>query len=243
MDRLGAIASSLVAALGVIAVILLIVVINGGYVWRSDCATSRGTVKTSYSYSLYQLVPYLAPSESGCSYYSGTRVIASAIGFWKIPDANGGNAAPSSSPETAQFVAGASDVLDAISKDWQRQLALQRRGFQGLGRDEAIARFRTGAARIEATYERAVDRLERLPDPSDDDLTLLRTSLTEWLRLQLAVGDVLLRAIERGATSEELERDTAQFLDDFRSNRTTLLRLRAVLPSRYPELDNWVFLQ
>lgn len=242
MPRLQTIAASLAAALSFVAVGLFILVVNGGFVWRSDCVTSRGTVETSYRYSLVQLLPYLAPSQSGCTYYSGTRVVASTIGFWKIPDANGGSAAPSSSPETAQFVAGSSHVLTVISEDWQRQLALQGE-IEGVGRDEAIAKFRNGMLRIRATYEEAIDRLERLPEPGDDDLTLLRTSLIEWLRLQLAVGDVLLRALDSGATSEEIERDVSEFEDDLRSRHATLVRMRAVLPSRYPELDSWVFLE
>ena len=76
----------LVGLVMLLGAVLVIGVINGGYTWRADCVTSRGTVERSYSYRITQVFPYLAPSEPGCRFHSGTRVALSAIGVWGIED-------------------------------------------------------------------------------------------------------------------------------------------------------------
>lgn len=233
----------LVSVLVVPAIPLVILLANGGFVWREDCMTARGSVQTSHTYRINQVIPYLAPSEAGCSYYSGTRVAASAIGFWKIPDVKRARAESSTnaSPETARFVAGAADVLAAVSTDWEGQKEL-RANVLGVDRSEAIAMVRRGFDKTEAAYEEQIDRLEGLSDPSDDELALLKTSLTGWLRIQLSANEITLTALDGGGGTEQINRELEGLADDLISARTSLLRLRAVLPSRYPELDSWTFL-
>lgn len=243
MSRVKGVTGPLVAVFTVPAVLLLFVFANGGYVWRDDCMTARGSVETSYSYRINQLVPYLAPSEPGCSYYSGTRVLASAVGFWEIPTVRGTSTETSStaSAETARFVTGASEALEVVSRDWERQKGLEDE-VRGLSRSETIEVLRRSLDTTKTTYEEQIDRLRRLPDPSDDDLVVLRSSLTDWMRLQLAAQDVFMTAFESGASREEMDARQAELADDLQRRRATLLRMRAVLPSRYPELDSWSFL-
>ncbi len=43
--------AALVLSSGAIALVLIgLVVVNGGYTWRTDCVTERGTVKREWTY-------------------------------------------------------------------------------------------------------------------------------------------------------------------------------------------------
>lgn len=232
------------SVLAVLVVPVLFVLVNGGLTYRIQCPTAEGTVKTRWSYEWNQPIPYLlAPTETGCEVHSATHVLASKAGIAKL-DEHGASSVETSataSGETVRFVAGASGVLAAVSDDWVRQKRAASEA-QGLSRRETVDLLRRSSATTHTVYGEQIRSLERLPAPSDDDLAALRTSLAEWLRIQLSANEVLLDLLDRGASKDQFERDLTPFSDDLRTRRITMLRLRAVLPSRYPELDRWAFL-
>lgn len=82
--------------LGLGTMLLFIVVfllVNGGYVYRTDCARAGGTTEREWTYSWNGLFPYIGYSRSGCDTHSGTRVALDAVGLWKI-DGDGSGEAP-----------------------------------------------------------------------------------------------------------------------------------------------------
>lgn len=234
----------LTAVGGAAAAVVLLIAGNGGYVWREDCTTSTGRVETAWSYRIHQIIPYLAPSQPGCEYYSGTRAIASAVGVWKIPrvEAARREDASSASPQTKSFVDGASQVLASISGRWDRTVRLGEE-IRGMPPSEALALVRREFDGISAAYNRHIERLETLPVTSDDELEQLRRSLVEWLRLQQSANEIVLSGIESGSTQETIEAQVRELASDMATSRASLLRLRATLPPRYPSLREWAFLE
>jgi hypothetical protein len=78
----------LLAALGTLAtgtaVLLAIVAINGGYVYRTQCLHVGGSTESSWSWRINDLIPYLGYSRSGCEVHTATRWALDAVGVWSI---------------------------------------------------------------------------------------------------------------------------------------------------------------
>ena len=76
-----------------VAVVIALLLVNGGYVYRSQCPQASGSVETSWSYRISSVVPYSRYSRSNCAVHSATRVALAKLGIWKIGDVHGGTAA------------------------------------------------------------------------------------------------------------------------------------------------------
>jgi hypothetical protein len=80
----------LVAAMGLSAFVLF----NAGLAYRTDCVTTDGHVRSSWSYDWNAPIPYLlAPSEQGCTVHNGTRVALGRLGLWRLPSPTVGSIA------------------------------------------------------------------------------------------------------------------------------------------------------
>jgi len=73
----------------VLGVLLVFLLVNGGYVYRTECPRAGGSTETDWSYRIYQFIPYLGYSRSGCESHTATRVALDAIGVWKLDDDEG----------------------------------------------------------------------------------------------------------------------------------------------------------
>jgi len=65
-------------------VVLLAVAINGGYVYRTQCAGASGSTETNWSYKINQVIPYIGYSKTGCETHTATRVALDSVGLWKL---------------------------------------------------------------------------------------------------------------------------------------------------------------
>ncbi len=74
----------LVTLIGGLVAVLVIALINGGYVYRTKWATGDGHVRTHWTYELFNFIPYIGTSETGCETHSGTHVALSALGIFPI---------------------------------------------------------------------------------------------------------------------------------------------------------------
>jgi hypothetical protein len=76
--------SGLSALLSGAVVVLLIAAINGGYVYRTQCAGASGSTETNWTYKINQVIPYIGYSKAGCETHTGTRVALDSLGIWKL---------------------------------------------------------------------------------------------------------------------------------------------------------------
>ena len=73
--------------MGGAALLGAILLVNGGYVYRTQCPQVGGSIETDWTYRIYAVVPYLGYSRSGCEVHTATRIALDAIGVWKIHNA------------------------------------------------------------------------------------------------------------------------------------------------------------
>jgi hypothetical protein len=94
--------SSLGGALGVVLVVVVIVLVNGGYVYRTQCPHLQGSTETSWSYHINDIAPYVGYSRSGCQVHTATRLALDWVGVWKLHAATAptANSAPGNSSAT-----------------------------------------------------------------------------------------------------------------------------------------------
>ena len=69
-----------------VSVLVVLLVVNGGYVYRTQCPHVDGSTETSWRYGISDIVPYVGYSQSGCQVHTATRLLLDAIGIWKLHD-------------------------------------------------------------------------------------------------------------------------------------------------------------
>jgi hypothetical protein len=72
------------SALGVVIVLGVLALINGGFVYRTECPRVAGSVETEWTWRIFSVVPYIGYSRSGCETHTATRVALDALGIWKL---------------------------------------------------------------------------------------------------------------------------------------------------------------
>jgi hypothetical protein len=82
-------AGGLIMALVVLTVAVLV---NGGFVYKTSCATADGHTITHWSYAISDVIPYIGYAESGCQSHTGTRELLSAVGVWPLGSKHTANA-------------------------------------------------------------------------------------------------------------------------------------------------------
>jgi hypothetical protein len=75
---------SLIGSLSALGVLGLVVLVNGGYVYRTSCPRADGHVETSWQWRINDVIPYLGYSVSDCQSHTATRELLSAVGVWKL---------------------------------------------------------------------------------------------------------------------------------------------------------------
>src|SRR5262245_11244865 len=75
---------SLAGIAGGVLVVIVILAINGGYVYRTQCPRVGGSTETDWTYHIYSVVPFFGYSRSGCEVHTAPRVALDAIGIWKL---------------------------------------------------------------------------------------------------------------------------------------------------------------
>jgi hypothetical protein len=60
-------------------VLAIVLLVNGGYVYRTKCARAGSSVETECSCQIFSFIPYSGYSRSGCEVHSSTRV---ALDVW-----------------------------------------------------------------------------------------------------------------------------------------------------------------
>lgn len=78
----------LLAALGSVilgaGVLVIIALVNGGYVYRVECPRAGGSTETEWTYRWNSVIPYVGYERSGCETRPSTRVALDAVGLWKL---------------------------------------------------------------------------------------------------------------------------------------------------------------
>jgi hypothetical protein len=70
--------------------LLVVALVNGGYVYRVECPKGEGSTETEWTYRWNNVIPYIGYDRSGCETHSGTRVALDALGIWNLGEGSAG---------------------------------------------------------------------------------------------------------------------------------------------------------
>jgi hypothetical protein len=80
--------SALAGLIGIVSVLFVVALVNGGFVYRVQCPRTGGSTETEWTYRWSSVIPYVGYSRSGCETHSATRVALDAIGVWDLGGAS-----------------------------------------------------------------------------------------------------------------------------------------------------------
>lgn len=200
------------------AVVLVIVLVNGGYVYKTTCQQPNGSTTTGWEYRINDVVPYFGFSQSGCTAHTATREVLSAIGLWKLKSGT-------SRGDTANAHAAALELrTDKTRSDRLDRQVLAIRPSQPLTRASlraygvAIAPYVAKYARLAGAIQSDLSRLDPTVNPDvRKALSLLerRNALTATgfssLSTDLASDDRAKIVTDVRAASRKVHAIDAQF--------------------------------
>jgi hypothetical protein len=161
-------ASGLGALIGIVVVLLFFGLVNGGLVYRKQCPTAEGTVKTDWTYRWSAPLPYvLAPSEEGCEVHSGTRMALSSIGLWKVPQRTAADlerkyAASSRTDPGVAYISNVIAVMNDLRRATRERVSVKesfrvmRKGGDDLHALKPPAYLRADHQRMLGAYDRSL---------------------------------------------------------------------------------------
>ncbi len=150
-DGMRSVVGSLFGIASVVLIGAAILLLNGGYVYRTQCPRVGGSTETDWSYRIFAIVPYLGYSRSGCQVHTATRIALDAVGIWKLHDR-------SSSVNVADH-RGEYTIKQDASMDAHCVSAGKSRSFCVCARDELTRRFTPN----ELSQISSVTRFDQLP--------------------------------------------------------------------------------
>lgn len=80
--------------IGIAGALLFILLLNGGYVYRTECPRAGGSTERDWTYRWSSVLPYIGYERTGCESHTATRLAFDALGLWTLPDDDSRSAAP-----------------------------------------------------------------------------------------------------------------------------------------------------
>lgn len=154
-----------------VAVVLVIVLVNGGYVYKTTCQQPNGSTTTGWDYRINDVIPYFGFSQSGCKAHTATREVLSAIGLWKL------NSGPASTDNASRHAAALELRADKARTDHLDRQVLATRPTRPLTQSSlhawgvALAPYVAKYAHLAGTVQSDLSRLS--PTVSPDVRTAL----------------------------------------------------------------------
>jgi hypothetical protein len=177
----GRILGSIGRLIAVVAVIGLIVFVNGGYVYKTSCARADGHIDTSWQYRISDFIPYLGHTVSGCASHTATRQLLSAVGIWKLASAShGGQAAMTSTDYSVELRADINSVTGIYQDEEARAANIKKAAGGGakLNPAEIVKEEQTFALAYASVIAKM--RTDAPPSGVDPDLKRMWAGFIEY---------------------------------------------------------------
>ncbi|MDQ2983105.1 MAG: hypothetical protein M3R70_04145 [Actinomycetota bacterium] len=230
-------------ALGGIAIALVFLLVNGGYVYRTKCPLPSGGTETNWTYGINDILPYIRSTSPPCKSHTGTRLGLSATGIWPIR----ANNFSASSTHVTQRDRAAADALATATAATSAEYEQERRqsavisheirahgGLTARLRRKYFGLFETSVAHL-STIKTALDGSARAKDA---ELAETQRVLSLWLAREIEIGRVFLTSTSKA----EAQRRTNEVA---RKIAPLAHRLQALAPdvqAKYPNVNGWGFL-
>ena len=219
------------AGAGAVAAVLLV---NGGYIYKTSCPLSSGGTQTSWTYGINDLLPYIRSTSAPCTSHTATRLALSAIGIARIAN-------PASATKTDVLGARA---LGAVTAAINSEYALERRQITQLKKKSGLSQARRSSLAhqeiglVVTHMQRIQTQLTNLPRSPDTDLAAARDLLRQWFGYQIQFDT----ALNNQMTKAELTALEGRIGPQLSKNVTDLQAAAAVVGAKYPGVADWSFL-
>jgi hypothetical protein len=203
--------------LGAVTVAALFLVVNGGYVYKTQCPLPGGGVTASWTYGINDILPYIRTTSAPCVSHTGTRLALSALSIWPLhsthqpatSSSNTGTALPATVALTDQQIATRlaalfSSWLPTLSKEtaWSKSVTKQQlaRADPSIAKNER--QFTAESILVEA-------KLAAMPTSSDVDINTFRNLFLKDLQLRDKVRRIFTADVDVHASLARIGSDIA----------------------------------
>jgi len=226
--------------LGGVAVVVALLLVNGGYVYKTTCPLASGGSQSSWTYGINDIIPYIRKTSPPCRSHTGTRLALSGIGIWPLGH---GTKAETLTTEDQKAVRSLQVATAEITREYARErrfTAALRREARAKGVTPAIrAKIARGMSDTIAALQAIKDKLDRPIQASDAQLIDARTSLSTWLAYQLAIDKLFTSSSSYQQWVKRANGLYGAKLDDVIAR---LRYLSVVIQARFPQVNDWSFL-
>lgn len=231
------------AIFGGLFIVVVVLVANGGYVYKTTCPTSAGGTQTSWTYNINDVIPYVDSASAPCVSHTATRLLISAIGIAPLGhhEAQYSSAEISENKALATAIATTNRLIEG-EYAYERTQTTKMKALAAKNRPAALAfavlMIRGGITRFNSFK----GQLDSAPDVPDGNLTEAKSLLSQWLGLQTKADRVTLAEFQTGQVGAGAK---AQTVAVGREIQPVDLKLRALAPTLagdYPQLTHWSYL-
>jgi hypothetical protein len=223
-----------------LAVVIVFLFINGGYVYRTKCPLASGGTQTKWTYGIDDILPYIRSTSAPCKSHTGTRLLISAVG---IAPLNEGDSTADAAPITPADQVAADALATAVSAisteyDRERQLvAPLQTAIKSQGLTPDLQRRITRTVRETIRRYGAIKKpLDASGDASDAQLVEAKRLVSLYLALQAAANRLYFNSPGRVR-----EKSTA-LAERLAPVVRRLQTLSVEIQTKYPNVTDWGFL-
>jgi hypothetical protein len=222
--------------IGVVAVVL----INGGYVYKTTCPLASGGTQTSWTWGINDIVPYIRNTTAPCYSHTGTRLALSGIGIWPLGHSTEAKTDSRKNRAAAESLRVATaSITTEYARERTATAAFIReakaKGLTPVVRQRLIRLFNRSIAEFQAIK----DSLDRPINAADQQLVDGRDALSTWLGYQVAINRLFVSASSYKQWMDEVNAQFGSKLNDVDSR---LRYLSLAIEARYPQVNDWGFL-
>lgn len=232
--------NSIVSLVGGVALLLTLLLVNGGYIYKTSCPLSSGGTQTNWTYGIDDIVPYVRSTSPPCSDHTGTRLLLSAVGIWPLGKGTAAQTITPSDLAAAGVLEVATSAINLEFAQERTQMAPITRKIDDLGLTAGNRQELVGAIeRSVVVFQRIQGALNRPTKASDSQLIMATRDLSTWLGYQIAINQLLLTA---SSPKNVLATANAEFGTKLTAVIEQLRFLSIGIQARYPNVSAWGFL-
>jgi hypothetical protein len=103
-------------------VVLVLLLVNGGFVYKTTCPLASGGTQTSWTWAINDIIPYTRSTSPPCSSHTATRLLLSTVGAWPLHRATA-SASDDSTTTSSDISASSTGYDDALKLDGIHKLS------------------------------------------------------------------------------------------------------------------------
>jgi len=224
-------------------VVLALLVVNGGYVYKTTCPNASGGSTTGWTYGINDVLPYIRTTSAPCSSHTATRLLVSAVGIAPLGHHASFSAADMHKDQTLATTLGS--VNAAINHEYatERAMIVAVRKLVKTNRQAGLTLVETVMTIGSTRFEALSKRVDRAPGVPDANLNHAADLLSQWLSLQAEVSRVGSAALSSGGSAATYKAQTLAVARKIAPVATELRTLAPTLAATYPQLTQWSYLK